>query len=41
MVKQYKKIMNDEMTGYHKQMDKMKRKDNNVILKTRKRGLTF
>ena len=37
----FKKIMNDEMAGYHKQMDKMKRKDNNVILKTRKRGLVI
>lgn len=41
MVKQFKKIMNDELGGYHQQMAKMKRKDNSIVLKTRKKGLAF
>jgi len=37
----FKKIMNDEMAGYHKQMNKMKANDNGAILKTRKKGRVF
>jgi hypothetical protein len=41
MVKQYKKIMNDELGGYHKQMNKMKNNDTSAILRARKKGRVF
>lgn len=41
MAKQYKKIMTDELGGYHKQVNKMKNNDTSAILKTNKRRRTF
>jgi hypothetical protein len=36
MVK-YKKILNDEMSGYHKQLNKMRNNDMGAIMKVRRR----
>jgi hypothetical protein len=41
MAKQYKKIMNDEIGGYHKQINKMRNNDANAILKTRRKSRVF
>jgi hypothetical protein len=40
MVK-YKRIMNDEMGGYHKQINKMKNNDTGALLQVKKRRKVF
>jgi hypothetical protein len=37
----YKNILNDEISGYHKQVNKMRNNDTNAIMKVRKRRRSF
>jgi len=37
----YKKILNDEMGGYHKQINRMKNNDASALMKTRTKRRAF